>query len=135
MCVCVCVCARALAFVCIFRESIFLGAVFWVVMFRGVFFLGAKFPGGSFPGGIFQATGISILKHSLQCEATKRLCYHFNCKRLLIVSNLIWFNLKTRDFSSRWLWTSFLWNLFLLKTFAALFCYRGLSYFFTRLTS
>ena len=65
------------------------------------------------------------------------ICQQFNCKHLLIVSNggIIWFNLKTPEFFSRWLGTSFLWNLFWSKIFVSLFCNEDLLYFFTRVTS
>ena len=43
--------------------------------------------------------------------------------------------LKNAGFFSRWLWTSFLWNLFCLKIFVSLFCSSGLLYFFIRVTS
>ena len=52
------------------------------------------------------------------------ICYQFNCKHLLIVSNLdiILFNLEMPEFFSRWLWTSFFMKPFLFEIFVSPFC-------------
>ena len=79
----------------------------------------------------------NVFKHvqsNVAIAGNSWICQQLNCKRLLIVSNLdiIWFNLKTPKFFSRWLWTSFLRNLLCLKIFVLRFCSIGLLYFYTR---
>ena len=51
------------------------------------------------------------------------ICYQFNCKHFLIVSNvdIIWFNLKAPEQFSCWLGASFSWNQFKSKSFVWLF--------------